>query len=87
MTFVFYALMYVPAILSGLGYIAKSWLIVSLIAAWIWSIWLNSSKGAVDYGNLDAKSFVAKDRKVLTGTLIRVITIAAVYGLASIFSA
>lgn len=79
MALLFYALMYIPPALCGAEYIEKPWIIVSVLSAWIWSIWLKSDKGEINYKRLDGDSFMAKDKGVLVATTMRLITIAAVF--------
>lgn len=76
----FYLAMIVPAVLSGLGEISRSWLILSVIAAWVWSIWLASGKGSRDYRKMHGTEFGAADNIVLKSALIRWMAIFAIYG-------
>ncbi|GGB09185.1 hypothetical protein GCM10011491_41430 [Brucella endophytica] len=85
MALVLYSLMYIPAVLGGAGYIANPWVIVSVISAWIWSIWRNSEKGDVDYKQLESQSFISHDKSIRNATLMRLATIACVYGIAYLF--
>lgn len=85
MTMVFNALIYVPAVLSGIGYINTLWLGLSVAAAWIWSIFRNSPDQVHGYGKLDSKEFMRHNNRVTISTIIRLSTIAAVFGVAYLF--
>ena len=85
-SFIFYICMYILPALSGLGYIPNYWLALSLGSAWVWSIWLNSAKGKIEYHKLNEQEFRAKDSAVRNSTIIRLISVAAIYGAARILS-
>lgn len=76
----FYLAMFVPAVLCGLGEISRLWLMLSVVSAWFWSIWLVSGHGSHDYQDMRGRQFDAADNTVLKNTFIRWIAIFVIYG-------
>lgn len=85
MTIFFYVLMYLPAAFAGLGYISNFWIIVSLVSAWFWSIWLTSDRGGTEYHKLEQDEFLKKNKQINVRVAIRFFAIAAVFGIAFLF--
>lgn len=81
------ALIFIPAVLSGLGLFAPAWLLISAVLAYARAIITTSdSTGAGDYQSQSDKAFMRSTKLVTVMTLIQLAMMAALYWIGRVFA-